>query len=182
MEENITYEKEDWMKFQGFLERELPRRNKVIKSGFFVNLIAWTLIGIVAMFVFRQIDHFHWPTAGFVSAIAVIIIIQFIRDVNKLKHAFAPSKSGCFIGSHSFVLTESGIESRGSDYSSFHAWSAVREIVRDNGIIMLFLDTAYAYIFPEHKLDDPDVLYNYVKECNKQLSTDSGADAPPPAS
>ncbi|MEW8030044.1 MAG: hypothetical protein AB2792_18210 [Candidatus Thiodiazotropha sp.] len=182
MEVKITYEKEDWLKFQGYLEKELPRRERAAWDKVFVNLITWAFIGALAMFAFRQFEYFHWPTAGYVSAFAVIIFALFIRDLNRMKYVFAPSESGSFVGSHNFVFTELGIESNGAGYNAFHDWSTVREIVRNNGIIMLFLDTAYAYIFPEHKLDNPDAFYHYVKECNKQLSSDSGADAPPPAS
>jgi hypothetical protein len=182
MEVNITYEKEDWFKFQRYLEKELLRSKRATWDKVFVNLISWALIGAIGMFAFRLIEYFHWPTAGFVCAFAVIIFLLFIRDLNKMKSAFAPSESGSFIGDHKFVFTELGIESTGAGYNAFHAWSAVKQIVRKNGLIMLFLDTAYAYIYPEDKLDNPDALYNYVKECNKQLSSDSGADAPPPAS
>lgn len=182
MEVEITYEKDDWSKFQGFLEKEIPRRIKTSWDNVFVSILVWALIGAIAMYMFRQFEKFHWPSAGYVSALAVIIFTLFFRHLIKMKSAFAPSESGCFIGSHRFIFNASGIESKGSGYNAFHSWSTVKEIVRGNGLIMIFIDTAQAFIFPEHKLDDHDGLFNYLKECNKQLSTDSSAEALPPAS
>jgi uncharacterized membrane protein len=182
MEVNITYEKNDWLCFQSYLEKEIVKKSRASWDKVLSNLIVWAVIGSVGMFVYRQFNHFHWPTAGYVFAFCTVIFIFFIRDMNKLKHKFAPTESGVFIGTHKFEFTKEGIKSNGAGYNSFHTWSVVKKIVRENGSIMLFLDTAYAYIFPEHKLDDPNGFYDYLKECNKQLSTDSGADAPPPAS
>jgi hypothetical protein len=31
-------------------------------------------------------------------------------------------------------------------------------------MIMIYLDTAYAYVFPESKLDNPDEFYNFITE------------------
>ncbi|MES9879380.1 MAG: YcxB family protein [Sedimenticola sp.] len=182
MEVEFTYEKEDWSRFQGFLEKDIPKRIKTPWDNTIVSIVLWAVIGAVAMFVFRHFERFHWPTAGYVTAFATVLFALFIRYMYRIKNAFAPSESGCFIGTHKFTITESGIESKGRGYYGFHAWSVVKEIVRDNGLIILFTDTANAFIFPEHKIDNPDGLYNYVKECNKQLSSDSGADAPPLAS
>jgi hypothetical protein len=182
MEVNITYEKNDWLQFQSYLEKELVSKGRTSWVKVLSNLIVWTVIGSIGMFAYRQFDEFHWPTAGYVFAFCTVIFILFIRDMNKLKQKFAPTESGIFIGTHKFDFTKQGIKSNGEGYNSFHTWSVVKKIVRENGSIMLFLDTAYAYIFPENKLDNPDDFYDYIKECNKQLSTDSGADAPPPAS
>ncbi len=173
MEIDITYEKEDWLKFQGFLEKEIPKRIKTPWDNTFVSVAIWIVIGVISMFAFRQIDVFHWPTAGYVTAFAVILFALFIRYMNRIKNAFAPSESGCFIGNHKFTITESGIESKGSGYNGFHAWSVVNNIVRNDGLIILFIDTANALIFPEHKISDPEALYNYVQECNKSSQQDA---------
>ncbi|MES9850579.1 MAG: YcxB family protein [Candidatus Thiodiazotropha sp. L084R] len=173
MEIEITYEKDDWSRFQGFLEKEIPRRTKTSWDNAFINILVWAFIGVIAMSVFRQFEKFHWPTAGYIGAIAVIIFIVFIKNLIKMKNAFAPSESGCFIGSHRFVFSATGIESNGNSYKAFHSWPAVKEIVRSDGLIMLFIDTAQAFILPEQKLDNPEGLFNYIQECKKQISADS---------
>lgn len=166
MEVEITYEKEDWLKFQKFLEKEIPKRIKTPWDNTFVSIAVWIVIGVISMFLFRQVsDVFHWPTAGFVATIAAILFVLFINYMNRIKNAFAPSETGCFIGNHKFTITESGIESNGSGYNGFYAWSVVKEIVRDNGLIMLFIDTSNALVFPEYKISNPETLYNHVQEC-----------------
>jgi hypothetical protein len=172
MEIEITYEKEDWLRFQAFLENEISKRIKTTEDNVVVNVVVWAFVGAFAMFVYRQFYEFHWPTAGFVAAIAVVIYMSFVRHMRRFKDACAPSEAGGFIGSHSFVVTESGISSKGNRYKGFNDWSGVIEIVRDSGLIMLFIDTVQAYVFPEHKIDNPDAFYDYVKECKQQFNSD----------
>lgn len=173
MEVVIKYEKEDWRKFQQFLGKEIPKRIKTPLDNFFVNLVVWMVIGIVSMFIFRNIGEFHGPTAAYVMAFAVVIFILFIMRLNKYKNAFAPSEGGCFIGTHTFTINESGIETKGHGYSGSYSWSTVIDVVRSNGLIMLFLDTANAFIFPESKIEDPEALYKYIKECNNTPNKDT---------
>jgi hypothetical protein len=182
MEINIIYEKKDRLIFQGYIEKALMSKGRASWGEVLGDLFVWAFVGVVGVFVYSQFNQFHWPTAGYVFTFGIVIFGLFMRDMNKKKHRFAPTESGVFIGTHKFEFTKQGIKSNGTGYNSFHTWAVVKKIVRENGLIMLFLDTAFAYIFPENKLDNPDGIYNYIKECNKQLSTDSGADAPPPAS
>lgn len=167
MEVEITYEKEDWLRFQGFLEKEIPKSITMPWPAFFKNILLWTVIGFVAMFMFQYIGEFHWPTAGCVAVFFVILFLLFIRYLNRIKKGFAPSASGLFVGTHRFTITESGIESEGAGYNGSHSWSVVEKIVRENSLIMLFTDTANAFIFPEEKLKDPDMFFKYAMECNK---------------
>ncbi len=36
--------------------------------------------------------------------------------------------------------------------------------------ILIFLDTAYAYVFPEQKLDHPDEFYRYVMNLHQDVA------------
>lgn len=173
MEVEITYEKEDWIKFQRFLGKEISKRTKTLWDNPFINFAVWVVIGVVSMSVFHNIGKFHAPTAAYVIAFAVVIFTVFIMRLNKIKNAFAPSEIGCFIGTHTFIINESGIKTNGRGYSGSYSWSAVIDIIRSNGLIMLFLDTASAFIFPESKIEDPEALYKYVKECNNTPNKDA---------
>jgi hypothetical protein len=132
------------------------------------------------MYAFQHVEKFHWPSAVYVTVIFAILSFLFFRHLNRIKNAFSPSEKGTFIGTHRFIFSEAGIASEGNGYKGFYSWSIISNVVQDNGVIMLFIDTANAFIFPEHKIDNPSGLYNYAKECNKQLNTDSGADSPTP--
>lgn len=115
----------------------------------------------------RYATHFHWPTAVVVGAVFIVLTVLFIRHLNKLKGYFSPSEDGCFIGTHRINVNEVGIETRGNGYSGHYAWSVIRSVEREGGVIMLFIDSANALIFPEDRLEDPDGFYKLVKECNK---------------
>ena len=68
---------------------------------------------------------------------------------------------------HRFRLTDAGIESNGSGYNAFHEWTAAHKVERANGLILVYLDTANAFIFPEGKLADPNGVYEYIVERRK---------------
>jgi len=91
MELEITYEKEDWLTFQKFLEKEIQKNIKTPWKTFFLNILLWAVVGAVSMSVFQQIGEIHWPTAGYVTALFIILSVLFTRYINKIKHAFAPS-------------------------------------------------------------------------------------------
>lgn len=166
MEVLITYEKEDWAAFQAYLEREIPKSVKTPWDGFWVNLIVWAGIGAGTMAAFQYVVDFHWPSGLFVAAIFGVISVLHLRYLRRIKNGFAPSENGNFLGAHKFKFSDQGVEAEGDGYKAFHEWSVVQEIVRENGLIMLFVDTSSALIFPEAKIANPEYLYNYAMECN----------------
>jgi len=164
MDITITYEKEDWAKFQTILEKNIRQKIKTRWDNFFISLFIWAVIGATSMFIFKRFSNeFHWPTAIYVAAFAIIFIGIFIQYLYRAKNAYAPSDSGCFIGTHTFTITETSITSKGLGYQSSHEWSLVHTIQRQDGFIILFVDTANAFIFPEHKLNDPEAFYQHIK-------------------
>jgi len=54
-------------------------------------------------------------------------------------------------------------------YEASHRWSVVKRIERANGMILIYLDTACAYVLPENKLEDPSRLFNYLNEEYKKI-------------
>ena len=165
----IKLEIEDWNKYQSYIEKELSKSVKSWTDSFWFNLILWAVIGFIFMSIFRNLSEIHLPTIAVVSVFFILLFVLFIFNLLKLKKAFAPSKSGIFIGEHQFVFDEEGIKSKGQGYEGKHSWSVVQRVERTNGMIIIFLDTAYAFIFPESKLEKPDQLYNYINEQYKKI-------------
>jgi len=165
----IKLEIEDWNQYQSYIEKELSKSVKSWTDSFRFNLVLWGVTGFILMSIFRNLSEIHWPTVGVVSVFYILIFILFIIKLAKLKKAFAPSETGVFFGEHQFVFDEEGIKSKGHGYEGKHSWSVVQRIERTNGMILIFLDTAYAYIFPVSKLDNPDKLYNYINEQYKKI-------------
>lgn len=169
MEISINYEYDDWVKFQSYLSKKIQSeiKTKSWTNNMLFNMILWTGIGVLLMFLFKKVSLFHWPSALLVSGALISIFVIYIFNLKKYQRAFAPKNEGGFLGSHSFLITEHGIVSTGDGYKCTHSWKTIKQISRENGLIMLFIDTANAFIFPEHKLKEPDEFYAYIKECNK---------------
>lgn len=162
MEIEITLEKEDWRRFQSYIEKELYKQKKNWIDGFWVNLVAWAFMTSLFMWAFDKFSDFHWPTAVFVLAIFILITLMYFFKVYKIRKAYEPMESGIFCGKHKFIFTDEEIISEGEGYQGRHAWKIVKRVERGNGIILIFLDTIHAYVFPEGKLVDPDGFHEYV--------------------
>ena len=164
MEILINLEKDDWKIFQSHIEKELRKSVKSWTDSFVFNVVLWAVLTSIFLSVFNMMYQFHWPTAFSVATFFVVFIISLIMDSIKLKKAFMPSEKGVFVGQHHFIFDNEGIKSKGKGYEGFHDWTIVKKIERSKGMILIYLDTTYAYVFPEKKLDNPDNFFNYINE------------------
>lgn len=162
MEIEINLEKEDWRRYQSYIEKQLWTQRKDWAEALWVNIIVWALIAALLITLFQSFSDFHWPSGLFVFAIFVLITVIYFHKVYKLRKAYEPMEGGIFCGKHKFVLTDEEILSEGEGYQGRHAWKIVKRVERGNGIILIFLDTIHAYIFPEGKLANADEFYEYV--------------------
>ncbi|WP_299948240.1 YcxB family protein [uncultured Microbulbifer sp.] len=164
MEIQITLQKEDWKQYQSYIEKELPKHLKTWMDSPWINMLIWMVIAFVFLSIFNRHSTFHWFTAISVSVFFILISTLFIFNMFKIRRAFEPSDQGTFCGSHKFTFDDSGINSEGRGYKGTQSWEIVKKIERAQGMIMIYLDTTYAYVFPESKLEDPDGFYKYISE------------------
>ena len=76
MEINVTYKKEDWLTFNSFVQKEIPKRSRNPTRQFFVNIIIWAVIGAGSITVFKQFGYdFHWPTSIFIIKRIIEILV-----------------------------------------------------------------------------------------------------------
>jgi len=181
MEIQITLQKEDWKQYQGYIEKELPKHLKTWMDSTWINMLIWMVIAFVFMSIFNQHSTFHWPTAISVGVFFIIIWALFIFNMFKVRRAFEPSEQGTFCGSHQFSFDDHGISSEGMGYKGTHSWEVVKKIERAQGLIMIYLDTAYAYVFPESKLNDPDGFYKYISERHSNVTSQASGTPKPGA-
>jgi hypothetical protein len=80
----------------------------------------------------------------------------------RLQSSLTPSELGTFVGNHRFVFKEDGIHSEGKGYKAYHDWNVIKSVERNDGTIILFLDTAYGFLFPENQLENPTDFINMV--------------------
>ncbi|MCP3927792.1 MAG: YcxB family protein, partial [Bacteroidetes bacterium] len=115
---------------------------------------------------FTYVGSVHYPTAILVSSIFLIVIGLWIWNVIRLNRALAPSEHGPFFGKHRCVIDETGIHLERKGYKRYVDWHAVKLVERGNGMIMLFIDTAQAFIFPENQIDDID---EFMQKINRRI-------------
>lgn len=162
MEILINLEREDWDIFQAHTQRGISRAVKSSSGGFWTSVLFLSAMLLLVLFYFQSSYQYHWPTAIFVAVICVLIAAQFLYNLNKIYNASGPDEEGPFCGRHRLVISEDGIASEGNGYAGSHDWTTIKKIDRSDGLIMLYIDTVFAFIFPESKLEDPDGLFAYV--------------------
>lgn len=174
MEIQITLEKEDWKKYQSYIEREFPKRFKTWMDSFWLNLLIWMVIAFVFMSIYTKVTTFHWPTAISVGVFFVLIAALFIFNMLRIRKAFEPSEKGTFCGKHDFRFTDHGIESEGDGYRGCHSWEIIKKVERAQDMILIYIDTVYAFVFPEAKLTDPEMLFSYISERYSNVTNQAG--------
>ena len=162
MNVSIKLEKDDWLRFQKYLEKDIQKKNKSWVNGILFSVILWFILAFIFMNVFNAHVTFHWPTAGMATLFYGVFMITNIFNLHKFKKACIPADSGVFLGEHRFILNNEGINSIGKGYEGKQSWSLVQRVERSDGMILIFMDTVYAYIFPETKLENPEEFYSYV--------------------
>ena len=167
MEITIDLEQKDWGNYQSYIERALSPEMNVLGKQWWVNVLIWAALTVFFMFLLERMKTFDWPTAIFVATIFIIVAVLFVVQLVRARKAFLPAEDGVFCGRHTFVFSEQGIASRGHGYQGVHSWDLVRKIVRAQGMILIFLDTVYAYVLPESKLTDPDKLFEHVNTLHR---------------
>lgn len=164
MEIEIELTLADWQRFHRYL---LHRKQKTLKGfvsgGARNHLVVFVLLALIFMTLFAYLDRVHWPTAFFVGTVAIVVMALFLINLLRLQRALAPSEGGPFVGRHRFVFDSQGIHTAGDGYRSFHEWRIVKAVTRNDGLIMLFLDTTLAFILPEERLTAPDEVFDLVR-------------------
>ena len=165
MEIEINLEKNDWDLFLTYCNKALPMKAGNWLNGSLFKTGLCSIYAFVGIIILKSYCCFHKPTAiaTLVYSVAAFLTISLI-NMKKLRKAFAPNMKGVFIGTHKFIFSDEGIESQGEGYRSSYSWAIVKNIERSNGLIMIFLDTSYAFIFPENKLRKPDEFYRFIVE------------------
>jgi len=162
MEFTIQLDRDDWKKYQSYLQKEFQKGASALPGSFWLNALLIGVMVFVIMFLFPQREEFHWHTAAVVAVFFILTFALFLLNLVQMNKAFEPSDEGIFIGEHHFRFDEDGIHSRGDHYEGRHDWSSVMKVDRPDGMILVFMDSAYAFLFPEQKLDNPDEVYHCI--------------------
>ena len=155
MDIEIKLTRDHWNEFNRFVNKLRAKQINILFGSFWLNLIAWCVLVLIIMILYgltkRRIDA---PTAELLFFIFFILFMFFALVLYKHIKALAPSEKGLLLGTHYFIFDEKGIHSKGKGYESFHQWSTVIDIEVSKKLVILFLDTIYAFIIPIDQLDD----------------------------
>ncbi|ASP39516.1 hypothetical protein CHH28_12900 [Bacterioplanes sanyensis] len=163
MEVTINLEQQDWLALSSHLEAAARNEHKTWMDSVWFNFLVGFAIAILCTVVFNRFSEFHWPTAIVVASFLIALLtVHFFRSI-KIRRSFDPLVDGIFCGKHTFTFSERGIESQGKGYRGVHAWSLVKKIERVSGMILIYLDTANAHVFPESQLESPDEFYRRIQ-------------------
>ena len=180
MEISLNTDVGDWQKFQSYIEKELPQTTKSWTCNFFTSMILWAVTTLLMLSFFYNVSSIHWPTALTISLLFILIFALMKFNNIKLKNAFKPSDNGVFVGQHNIAFSDEGIESKGDGYICKREWRIVQKIERTHEMILIYIDTAYAYVLPVNKLDNPDTVFEFICEkYNKSLNQIGAENAPP---
>ncbi len=166
MEFSIRLNEKDWKQFYSYVQKELAKSKPPMAGQLLFNILLWFFIAFEFMLVFfiYKKDIFNLSTAFAVTTFFLIIIMVYFSSLVRIQKASRPSSRGIFIGEHNFSFDEEGISSKGENYESKNGWGSVLKIERAMGMIIIYFDTTYAFIFPESKLEEPNDLYNYIHD------------------
>lgn len=166
MEFKLELGKEDWRAFNGYLCKKVSAKNKTIFDNFFINVSVWMIIGFVIIFTTKQYGGFHWPTAAVTSIVFIFLYLVIFIKHKKLQAALEPMDNGSFCRELTYKISQEGISTEDGTIS----WDLILRIERAQGMIMLYLDTAFALIFPEQKLEHPDKFYDYISSLHSNVT------------
>jgi len=170
MEFEIDLTVADWHRFNRYVERRKQKDIKGVVGGFRSHLLLLAILIPLFTVLFLYVKTIHWPSVIFTGTVFSVIVILVVLHLHRLQQALAPSPEGPFVGHHHFIIDAGGIHTRGHGYRSFHEWDSVKTVEREKGLIMLFFDTAMAFIFPEDRLSAPDEVFNEIRHYLKTAS------------
>lgn len=167
IEKTFVYSKDDYLKFQRFLEKDLSN-----KKSFLTNFIIDYVVIFIFIFIyfryFSGSELFSWETALLVATFFILIYLKILLIALKYRNSFTPSDKGPFIGEHRFKFDDSSIYSEGVGFQASHSWLIVKRIEKTENAIYVFLDSASAFVFPLAQIDNPIQFYDYL---NSKIST-----------
>ena len=164
MEVEFTSTKNDWDSFQTYQEQHLLSK---VKPPYVNGWKTWIVIGIIMWLLAHNYQYIHFGTALFVVCLLAAPLYLYFAYQNRLKKLLYELSVDEFVGDIKFSITEKAISVERSENTACFQWSAVKNIVRSDGLIIVFLSANTAFIFPESKIDDADNLYTHIIECNK---------------
>ena len=145
------------------------------KGNSLVNIALWAIATFILMALYDYLfndsvrENFHWPTAGFVIVIFSILLIAYFWELRKNHTSMQPDKDGIMFCARESRVDEVGIFTKSKYDETLIFWSAVKNIIEDEGAVYLFIDTFTAEIFPANCFNTDEErkqLLTFARQCS----------------
>lgn len=133
----------DWRKFLRFASAYALQSQPQRLSSFWKNFVAWVVIALVMVYSMDSLRAFHPPTATWVATIFVLLIAVYGYQIFRIQRGMEPAPDGMLCAEHTYTFSDSGISAEDLHYRSEYQWDAVRDLVRNEDMIFLFLDRSF---------------------------------------
>ena len=176
MELEVELTRKDWADFNKYVQKARLKESRGTLGGFPSNLVIWIVLVAVFVILFNTVREWHWPTAIFLLVVFVCAFLLFIWNIYRMQALLMPAENGIFVGRHRFVFDETGIHTAGDGYTGFHRWEKVRSLEQGDGMIIIFFDTVYGFVFPETQMENPAEFVEHLKRFRKQAPSSGDPD------
>lgn len=163
----IKYEKSDWKAFRKCLKGMISTPRRSLLDRIVPAIAFWMVMGIIATFYYEKVTMFHIPTAILSIVLMMAVFVSQSYRVKRRLKFYEPSENGDFLGEHEFQFEETSFKTISRSSECQYKWDVVLKIERAEGMIMLFVDSARAFILPENQLDNPDDIYQKLIEFSR---------------
>ena len=171
MEAAINLGLKEWNDFNYYLEQSFADQSKTNWMAILSRVLLWFLIAFIFLITFQlRLTPQLVPVAVVAGLAAASYLLQSIR-VQKIIALFTPSATGTFCGPVKFYFGQQKLEIVGEGHGGHINWTSVKKIEKDENLIMIFIDTAMAYVLPVEQLHDPEALYLYALERWQEANT-----------
>ena len=154
----------DYRSYIKSFQKYIRQKARPLLGGVWSNMAIWGVLVFLFVLIFQRWNKFDVETAFFVGAIAIAFIGLFIFELLKLNRASFPEPDSWYYKPMSFQFDESGIQCRTVVGNSTTKWEGVQDIVRNNGLILIFIESSQAFVLPEVQLDDADQLVAQIQQ------------------
>lgn len=169
----IEIKLEDWTKFSNYIAKEKTKESA--KSPSHIKAFI-TLIFLIALsvYIFRSLNlTIDKPTAILFINIFLIYFFYFFYfswNQKKFIKTYNPLANGVILRKSYYIFDENGIDIQSDGIKTFYKWKIIEKIEFTDDIVMIYIDTAIALLFPCNQLDDVEKFINMINQYNNKLN------------
>lgn len=168
MEILIKLDITDWNTFQKHMKQSIVKAAQAQKTVARLRSNIASLLIVAAAVVYFDYFGIHWATAIFSLAIYTYFYALRRAYSTAARRINSPLENGHFFEQRKITFNATGVTTKSKNHQEIVDWAGIRRIERANGLILIFIDTIQCIVLPEHRLKDPDLLYNFISSNHNQ--------------